>query len=1111
VTGPGADDDTALPATAAAETPNDNTSSATPPALEAGALLAERYRVVRFIARGGMGEVYEAEDLELHTPVALKTLRRELARDDVALERFRREILLSRRVTHPNVCRVFDVFRHQGPRGPIVFLTMELLEGETLAQRVRRLGHIPPRDCAAIVRQLCEALAAAHAVEVVHRDFKTANVILVSSPGEERAVVTDFGLARALDLPPGDDSRQGKRVGTSAYMAPEQVEGRAVSVATDVYALGIVLFEMVTGRVPFLGTSPLSTAMKRLREPPPAPRSLVPDLDPRWEAAILKCLAREPADRFPDAPSVWAALAPPVDPRRLGWMVAAAAAVAVVLAAAAIVRRPAPPAPAPEAERPVVAPVSTGARRSVAVLGLKNLGQRADVAWLSAALAEMLSTELAAGGRLRIIPGENVSRMRMELALPEEERLARDTLERIRLNLGSDVVVLGSYMAVGPRLRLDVRVQDTRVGETLATVTESGTEGELLELVSRVGARLRDELGAPALSEAQAGGLRATLPGSTEAARLYTAGLDRLRSLDAKAALGLLEQAAEADPEHPLVHAALADTWAALGYDKRAEQTALRALDLAARLPPSEKLLVQARYQEHTGDYAEAVETYRTLVRASPDNLDLGLRLAGAFTTAGRPAEALTTLSALRAVPTAGAPTDPRIDLEEAAAANAQTDYRRVQAAAARAAAAGDRLGARLLVARSRAWEAWAYWNLGDPDGARQAYEEARAVSAKAGDPVGEARALRGLGTVLAARGELSDSLKLFRQALGISRKTGRRGGEAAALNNIASVLYKQGDLRAARESFEEAIALQREIGGSGNLATSLANVANIMHDLGDIESARRMHEEALSLKRGLGEKLGVALGLNSLGDVRLAEGDLDGAERLFRDSRTLSEEVGSRRTVASSLHGLGEVQFARGDLPAARRLLEESLAIRDELGERGHGATGRLSLAVVDLEEGHVAEAEQGALRAATEFAAEGRLVEQALAQSMVARARVGQKRPTEAREAADAAVALVTRTEHISARILVALAAARVRSAQGRPAEAVRLIESALADAQARRLVPLELEARLALAELEAQAGRREKANDLAESLKRDAEAAGYGLLARRAAALVKTAPRG
>ena len=221
-------------------------AAGSPPALHTGTLLVDRYRVVRFLARGGMGEVYEAEDLELRTRVALKTLRRELASDDGALERFRREILLSRRVTHPNVCRVFEVFRQPVENGSAVFLTMEMLPGETLSQLVRARGHLTIAEAAPIVRQLCDALSAAHAVEVVHRDFKTANVMIV--PGEpERVVVTDFGLARALDLPPGDDSRQGRRVGTSAYMAPEQVSGGPISIRTDVYALGIVLFEMVTG------------------------------------------------------------------------------------------------------------------------------------------------------------------------------------------------------------------------------------------------------------------------------------------------------------------------------------------------------------------------------------------------------------------------------------------------------------------------------------------------------------------------------------------------------------------------------------------------------------------------------------------------------------------------------------------------------------------------------------------------------------------------------------------------------------------------------------------------------------------------------------------------
>jgi hypothetical protein len=280
--------------------------------LEVGDLLAGRFRIVRFIGRGGMGDVYEAEDLELGERVALKTVRAEIAHLAGAIDRFRREIHLARRVTHSNVCRIFDVFRHRpegaGPEGEITFFSMELLDGDTLERRLRDGGRMTPAAARPIVSQMAEGLSAAHRAGVIHRDFKPANIMLVAANGEMRAVITDFGLARTYEEGEGLTLR-GDILGTPSYMAPEQVTGGEVTAATDIYSFGCVLYEMVTGAPPFVGTNSFSTAFKRLQEDPRPPQQHVPGLDPAWDAAILRCLERAPAERFAQARDVAAALA----------------------------------------------------------------------------------------------------------------------------------------------------------------------------------------------------------------------------------------------------------------------------------------------------------------------------------------------------------------------------------------------------------------------------------------------------------------------------------------------------------------------------------------------------------------------------------------------------------------------------------------------------------------------------------------------------------------------------------------------------------------------------------------------------------------------------------
>jgi serine/threonine protein kinase len=316
-----------------------------------GEVVAGRYRVIQLLARGGMGEVYEAEDQELRDPIALKIIRPEIANDERTIRRFRREVQLARRVTHPNVCRCYDVGHHRTDGKPqVTFITMELLKGQTLTERLTQ-GRLAPAEALPLVRQMAAALDAAHRAGIVHRDFKSDNVVLVPSgdPAQPvRVVVTDFGVARALVGPARRSSSltaAGMKVGTPAYMAPEQVEGGEPTPRTDLYALGVVLYEMVTGKLPFRGETRAQTAMKRLSEPPEPPRVHCPDLDPVWERVILRCLERDTAARFASAPDVVRALdgeEAPAHAPTTGWrgiLLAVSLALAVSVATALILRR----------------------------------------------------------------------------------------------------------------------------------------------------------------------------------------------------------------------------------------------------------------------------------------------------------------------------------------------------------------------------------------------------------------------------------------------------------------------------------------------------------------------------------------------------------------------------------------------------------------------------------------------------------------------------------------------------------------------------------------------------------------------------------------------------
>ncbi len=293
------------------------------PLFEPGESVAQRFNIIRLIGSGGMGEVYEAEDTDLGERVALKTLRVDRLADPKAHQRLRREALLARKITHPNVCRIFDILRHQRDGEDFAVLSMEFLSGITLAEHLKQHGAFSAAAAEPIIRQVLSAMIAAHQAGVIHRDLKPSNIMLV----EGRAVVTDFGLAitgpTAPSAPLTTLTHSGQLIGTLEYMAPEQIRNQPVTPQSDIYSLGVVIYEMLTGQRPTQGATGLEEILNRVLEAPPSPRTLNPAIPRRWEAVILRCLDRDPLRRYPSAHALLEALDSrwqlPVVSRRALW------------------------------------------------------------------------------------------------------------------------------------------------------------------------------------------------------------------------------------------------------------------------------------------------------------------------------------------------------------------------------------------------------------------------------------------------------------------------------------------------------------------------------------------------------------------------------------------------------------------------------------------------------------------------------------------------------------------------------------------------------------------------------------------------------------------------
>ena len=355
---------------------------------------------------------------------------------------------------------------------------------------------------------------------------------------------------------------------------------------------------------------------------------------------------------------------------------------------------------------PVAQGVKLGDRESVAVLGLQNLSGRQEHDWMSVALSEMLSTDLAAGARLRLISGENIARMRGDLGdeIPEGQTVAADTLSKIRNHLNTDYIVVGSYVVAGQGQTAS-QLESTGYAQaerTIITKVSEGTEAGLFELISQASTDLRRDLGAEGLSENETAEVRAALSSSPEATRLYAEGLAKLRGFDALAARDLFTQSVAVDPEYALAHVALSQAWARLGFDEKAARAAERAAELKGELSREEQLLIEGQHYATATQWEAAIDTYEVLWGYFPDHLDYGLRLADAQSISGNGSDALVTLDQLAVLP--GASEDPRVDLSRVASLHAQGKIEDVRAVAERAIVKASEQGSDTLLAEGRLW-----------------------------------------------------------------------------------------------------------------------------------------------------------------------------------------------------------------------------------------------------------------------------------------------------------------------------------------------------------------------------------------------------------------------
>ena len=586
--------------------------------LKRGRVFGQRYEVIEELGEGGMGIVYKVFDRKIDEKVALKVLVPEIAGDEKTIERFRNELKLARKISHRNVCRMYDLSEEEKTQ----FITMEFVPGENLKNLIKRIGQLSKTKAISIAKQVCEGLAEAHRLGVVHRDLKPQN-IMVDSEGNAR--IMDFGIARSIRTK--SITETGMIIGTPEYMSPEQVEGIGVDHRSDLYSLGVILFEMLTGKVPFQGETPLSVILKHKTEQPPDPRRFDDQIPVDISQMILKCMEKDKNRRYPTADALLADLIE-IEKRftttktvRLGKKqvgIGKSKDKKIVLFATLIFL--------------IVAMAVTGlffypgffkgeqkSLDSIAVLPLKNLSGISTQEYLSDGMTESLISNLAQIEALeRVISSTSVMQYKNTTKpLPE---IARE--------LGVDAVVEGSVMISKQRVRVNVQLIEARTDRNIWSNSYERDLRDILALQSELARAIAREIKI-VVTPAEQARLALTRPVNPEAYQLVL----RARSLwnkrseqDLVRAKELFEQAIETDPTYALAHAGLADAYNMLAsyyfiqpseaYPK-AREAALKALELDENLAEAYTSVAWVKYR-YERDWFGAETDYNWAIGLNP-------------------------------------------------------------------------------------------------------------------------------------------------------------------------------------------------------------------------------------------------------------------------------------------------------------------------------------------------------------------------------------------------------------------------------------------------------------------------------------------------------------
>lgn len=860
--------------------------------LRPGDVVADRFRIMRLLGMGGMGVVYQAHDIELDVDVALKLLRPELASRPDAFERFRQELLLARQVSSPHVVRIHDLVRH----GEVWLISMDFVPGQSLEKLLDTKGHLPPDDAIRTVRQLALGLAAAHQRGVIHRDLKPANV-LISEDGEAR--ITDFGVARSAGST--GITVSGVIIGTPEYLSPEQARADPVDGRSDLYALGLIFFEMLTGTLPFRGGTPAEMLAQRIVRDPPPPDTIKSDLPNFAVRLCTRLLELKPSRRFQTAEEVIRAIdekrvRTAVRPRRV---VAAIAAIALLaIGGVAVQQRMQVAGTAADAPRQTAVPMLDIATMPVLIAG-SDAGDQD----LAAGVRQVVAASLAGAKDLRSADSRRVDRALTELTYDVDA--ARRQRERVSEVLGTKSLLEVDLRHEGDAFAVSYSLwkPNEKVpawSSSSASVTEKALPAAMRDLHSG----LAKYLGTPAGNDSD-------WPDSNAMrliGQLYRSSESSTPKLDPllKAAQGAhdpilwwtIQEALDRSGQAADATAAARQAQDALATDARRD--AQRALAYAELL---------------LGEYEGAIDRIGKLIRSSPTDNPLRLLEARAEAEVGKFDAAQRILETLARED--GRNVDVwyllgKFSIMQGDARLAVDDY------LTRAKILANRLDDRRMQADVTNAIGIGYRHLGRTTLAAKEFESASEMRGAVGDRRGQGVSLRNLATVLAMQGDFHGAESALTQARTILTALGDPSALADLANDVGVFEEERGEFRRALEAYREALTFRQTQGDSRSIGESQINVGYAYYQVGEFDNAEAYWQQASATYAGIEDRVGIvhANQVRALGHI--ARGRFTDAQQLLSQSLHEAEELQMAEERSTSLSAMAELDYLRGAVGSA-------------------------------------------------------------------------------------------------------------------------------------------------------------------------------------------------